>query len=71
MTEKIRIGMIGTSWWADQMHLPSLTSHPHSVVAAITGRGREAAGARANKYSITKIYFSASGHMQTRKSYED
>src|SRR4051794_17341878 len=56
MNDRIRIGMVGTSWWADDMHLPSLTSHPQADVAAIAGRGREAAGAMAGKYHIAQVY---------------
>ena len=56
MTDPVRIGMVGTSWWADEMHLPSLTSHSQAVVAAIAGRGREAAEAMAGKFGIPLIY---------------
>jgi predicted dehydrogenase len=56
MTDRIRVGMIGTSWWADGMHLPSLTSHPQAEVVAIAGRGREAAEAMASKYHIAQVY---------------
>src|SRR6476659_1805550 len=56
MTERIRLGIVGTSWWADEMHLPSLTSHPRAEVAAIAGRGRAAAEAMASKYHIAQVY---------------
>ena len=28
MTDKVRIGVVGTSWWADAMYLPALANHP-------------------------------------------
>ncbi len=37
----VRIGMFGTSWWADTMYLPPASSHPAAEVVAVTGR-REA-----------------------------
>jgi predicted dehydrogenase len=56
MTEPIRIGVIGTSWWADLAHLPSFTSDPRVNVAAICGRNQERAQAMATKYSIPHVY---------------
>lgn len=38
MTDKIRIGVIGTSWWADLGHLPFLTSDKRVKVVAICRR---------------------------------
>ena len=26
MTEQVRVGMVGTSWWADLMYLPSFAA---------------------------------------------
>ena len=37
----LRIGMVGTSWWAERVPLPSLTSHPRAEVVAISGRDAE------------------------------
>jgi predicted dehydrogenase len=36
--DKVRVGVIGTSWWADAMHLPALKNHPQAEIAAICGR---------------------------------
>src|SRR5687768_17142367 len=52
----VRIGVVGTSWWADGFHLPSLASHPSAVVAAICGRNRGRAEALALKYSIPAVF---------------
>ncbi len=56
MTESIRIGVIGTSWWADFGHLPFLTSDDRAKVVAICGRNRERAQELATKYSIPNVY---------------
>src|SRR5262245_52023844 len=56
MTETVRFGMIGTSWYADALHLPSLTSHPQATVTAICGRNQERAGEMARKFNIPNIF---------------
>ena len=38
----VRVGIMGSSWWADSMYLPALASHPAGRVVAIAGR--DAAG---------------------------
>ena len=34
----VRIGILGSSWWADSMYLPALAQHPHGRVTALAGR---------------------------------
>jgi predicted dehydrogenase len=52
MSQKIRIGMIGTSWWSDAMLLPSIKSHPQADLVAICGRNQIRAQEMADKYQI-------------------
>src|SRR5919202_970105 len=54
--DKLRVGMIGTSGWADGRLLPNLSSHPCADVAAICGRSRERAESLAKKYGIARVY---------------
>lgn len=56
MSEQVQVGIVGTSWWADMMFLPSLTSHPGASVAAICGRNRERAQIMADKYDVPTIF---------------
>jgi predicted dehydrogenase len=42
MTRKVRIGIAGTSWWADAMYLPALVDHPSADLRAIVGGSRPA-----------------------------
>lgn len=56
MTESVKVGVIGTSWYADLMHLPTLQSHPQAKVTAISGRNPEPAEALAQKFAIPAIY---------------
>ena len=54
--EKVRIGVIGTSWWADLVHLPSIASHDRADLVAICGRNQERAREMAAKYGIGATY---------------
>lgn len=56
MTEPIRVGVIGTSWWAEAMHLSSLASHPQATLAAVCGRNPERAAALAARYAIPQVF---------------
>ena len=56
MAERVRVGVIGTSWWADTVHLPSLRSHPRAQLAAICGRNPDRAQEIAHKYGIPAVY---------------
>lgn len=35
MSNRIRIGVVGTGWWATQFHLPALLSNPNAEVTAL------------------------------------
>src|SRR5947209_3959857 len=56
MADNVRVGVIGTSWWADLVHLPTLTSHPGARVVAICGRNADRAAEMANKYAIPQVF---------------
>ena len=34
----VRVGILGSSWWADSMYLPALASHANGRAVAIAGR---------------------------------
>lgn len=54
--ERVRVGVVGTSWWADEMHLPNLRSHPQAEVVALCGRNRERAETLARKYGVPNVF---------------
>jgi predicted dehydrogenase len=56
MGDRVRVGVVGTSWYADLMHLPNLKSHPRVELVAICGRDQERAGARAQQYGIPQVF---------------
>jgi predicted dehydrogenase len=37
VSEKVRLGVVGTSWWSDAMYLPALARHPLADVRAVVG----------------------------------
>lgn len=56
MTEAVRVGIVGTSFWADFMFLPSLKSHAQAQIVAICGRNPERAAEMAKKYDIPQVF---------------
>ncbi len=56
MSDKVRVGIVGTSWWADTMFLPALQSHPRAALAAICGRDRRRAAEMAAKYGVPAVF---------------
>jgi predicted dehydrogenase len=52
----ISVGVIGTSWWADSMHLPALKNHPQAQITAICGRNEETARTMAKRWQIPRVY---------------
>jgi len=56
MSNKVRVGIVGTSGWADFMYLPALQSHPQVEITAICGRNGNSAEQMAAKYNIPKAF---------------
>ena len=56
MARRVRIGVVGTSWWADLVHLPSLRSHPRAKIVSICGRNPDRARRLAQKYEVPRIF---------------
>ena len=55
MTSKVRVGVIGTSPFAESMHLGPLASHPQAEIAWICGRNRARAEEIAQRFSIPQV----------------
>ncbi len=56
MTNKVRVGVIGTSWYADLMHLPVLRDDSRAECVSICGIDQESTDKLAEKYGISKTY---------------
>ncbi len=54
--DRVRVGVIGTSYWADDFHLPTLKSHDAVALAAICGRNERRAQDLAHKHGVEAIY---------------
>lgn len=52
----LKIGLIGTSWWADAMYLPALAAHPQAKWHAICGRDATKTQAMAHRWAIPHAY---------------
>ncbi len=56
MTKQVRVGVIGTSDYAEFIHFPGLKSHSGAVVAAVCGRNQDRAQELAKKYDIPQVF---------------
>ena len=56
MTKKVRVGVIGTSGWAENFYLANLKGYEGVELAAICGRNRTRAEELAGKYSVARVY---------------
>jgi len=54
--ERLRVGVIGTSWWADLEHLPGLVARPDVSVVALCGRDPERLARLAAKYAVPRSH---------------
>ena len=54
----VRVGLIGTSWWAEAMYLPALADHPYGRITAICGRDVDKAARVAAEWDVTEVYAS-------------
>ncbi len=56
MSEKIRVGVVGTSWYSDNFHLAKLKEHPGADLVAVCGRNRPRAEEMAAKHAIPQVF---------------
>ena len=52
----MRVGMVGTSWWADAMYLPPLSAHEQAAVVAVSGRNAATTAAFADRWGIEQRF---------------
>src|SRR6476646_4632891 len=56
MGDTVRVGLVGTSWWAEAMYLPALADHPIGRITAICGRDLERTRSVAASWSIPHAF---------------
>src|SRR2546421_11180620 len=52
--ERFRVGLIGTSWWADLEHLPGLHARRDVELVSLCGRNPERLAALAAKFGVPR-----------------
>src|SRR5258707_10983465 len=52
----VRVGIVGTSLWADSMYLPALQNHPQAQVVAVCGRNPDRTQAFATRWNVPSAY---------------
>ncbi|MEM7285272.1 MAG: Gfo/Idh/MocA family oxidoreductase [Actinomycetota bacterium] len=52
----IRVGVVGTSWWADSMYLPALADHPAGRCVAVCGRNEATAAELAERWNVPLVF---------------
>ena len=56
MPDSLRVGLIGTSAWAEEFYISNLKSHPTVTLAAICGRNQSRAAALASKHGVSTVF---------------
>ena len=56
MTEKARVAVIGSGWWATYTHIPGLQAHDAAELVAVCDRDPDRLGAAAEAYHLERTY---------------
>jgi predicted dehydrogenase len=56
MTKKVRIAVVGTGWWASDVHIPALLAHGSANLVALCDVDEKRLAASATKYNIQAAY---------------
>jgi len=56
VSQLVQVGVLGTSYWVADFHLPALRSHAGARVRAICGRDRRRAQALAEQHDVPEVY---------------
>ena len=56
MTERLRLGVVGTRFWSEGFHLPGLAAREDVELAALCGRDTVHTQAVADKFAIPRVY---------------
>jgi predicted dehydrogenase len=56
MTDRVRVGVVGTGWWATQFHLPALLANERAQVVALADRDGQRLVAAGEAFGIDARY---------------
>ena len=54
--KKVRVAVVGTGWWASDIHIPALLEQPQADLAALCDTNNERLQATAAKYGVSATY---------------
>ncbi|CAN5815292.1 N/A [soil metagenome] len=54
--KKVRVAVVGTGWWASDVHIPALLEQPQAELAALCDTNAERLQATATKYNVSATY---------------
>ncbi len=54
--QSVRVGLVGTSWWAEAMYLPALADHSIGTITALCGRDLERARSVAASWHVPHAF---------------
>ena len=52
----VRVGVVGTGWWATRAHLPALAAHPDATITAIADPSDDNRGRAAERFGVERAY---------------
>ena len=55
-SQTLRVGLVGTSWWAEAMYLPALADHPIGRITALCGRDPDRTADVAGRWEIPQHF---------------
>lgn len=55
-TAQVRVGVIGTGWWASAHHLPTLLAHPGADVVALADADGERVRAAGTHFGVDRVF---------------
>jgi predicted dehydrogenase len=55
----VRVGVVGTGWWATRAHLPALDAHPDASIAAIADPSDANRSRAARRFGVERAYAEA------------
>lgn len=65
--QSLAVGIVGTSWWADSMHIPAVNSHPNARIVAVCGRNKQNAEKLAATWNIPHVFTDYHAMIDSRK----
>jgi predicted dehydrogenase len=63
----VRVGVIGTGWWATRAHLPALAADPDATIVALASPGEGNRSRAAARFGVARSYASAAEMLEAEE----